>query len=251
MSGGVGPTYKDTALAKQEEHHATAVRPFSFQQLIILAVVLVLSASGLVTLEDFLFTLLTLIYFFFLSKRILPPHKNPKRDAPLTSPANKIFRLYVASAGVAGLLIPLLYIFQGFVADDRRGVSAAAPHVFLLASQVLMEGIAAACGFSAPARILVPVVYNARRVMTLVEWITNEFSRETTTEYGGKGTVSVRRMYTGRVLAAVNLGIWSFNLFGVLLPVYLPRAFKRYYGSSKEVSFRFRSILAFVASFSV
>uniref|UniRef100_A0A0D3AMS0 DUF7733 domain-containing protein n=1 Tax=Brassica oleracea var. oleracea TaxID=109376 RepID=A0A0D3AMS0_BRAOL len=48
-------------------------------------------------------------------------------------------------------------------------------------------------------------------------------------------TVSVRRMYAGKVLAAVNLGIWSFNLFGVLIPVYLPRAFKRYYGSSKEV----------------
>jgi len=84
-------------------------------------------------------------------------------------------------------------------------------------------------GFSAPARILVPIVYNARRVLTLVEWIMSEFSREDVT-----GTVSARRMYAGKVLAAVNLGIWSFNLFGVLIPVYLPRAFKRYYGSDKE-----------------
>ncbi|KAL0728824.1 hypothetical protein Bca4012_024917 [Brassica carinata] len=240
MSGGVGPTYNDMALPKEEEHHATretsttAARLFSFQQLNILAVIVVLSASGLVTIEDFLFTLLTLIYFFFLSRLIFPLHKNPNRDAPLTSPSNKIFRLYVASAGIAGLLIPICYIFQGFLEDDKRGVSAAAPHVFLLASQVFMEGVAATCGFSAPARILVPVVYNARRILTLVEWITNEFSRETTPEYG-KGTVSVRRMYAGKVLAAVNLGIWSFNLFGVLIPVYLPRAFKRYYGSSKEV----------------
>ena len=238
MSGGVGPTYNDIALPKEEEHHATgetstAARFFSFQQLNILAVILVLSASGLVTIEDFLFTLLALIYFFFLSKLIFPPHKNPNRDAPLTSPTNKIFRLYVASAGIVGLLIPICYIFQGFLEDDKRGVNAAAPHVFLLASQVFMEGIAATCGFSAPARILVPVVYNARRILTLVEWIMNEFSREAP-EYG-KRTVSVRRMYAGKVLAAVNLGIWSFNLFGVLIPVYLPRAFKRYYGSSKEV----------------
>ncbi|CAN7122476.1 unnamed protein product, partial [Brassica rapa subsp. narinosa] len=168
-----------------------------------------------------------------LQTNLLPPHKNPNRDAPLTSPTNKIFRLYVASAGIVGLLIPICYIFQGFLEDDKRGVSAAAPHVFLLASQVFMEGIAATCGFSAPARILVPVVYNARRILTLVQWIVNEFSREAP-EYG-KGTVSVRRMYAGKVLAAVNLGIWSFNLFGVLIPVYLPRAFKRYYGSSKEV----------------
>ncbi|KAF8113506.1 hypothetical protein N665_0049s0022 [Sinapis alba] len=238
MSGGVGPTYNDIALPKDEEHHATgktstAARFFSFQQLNILAVILVLSTSGLVTIEDFLFTLLTLIYFFFLSKLIFPPHKNPNRDAPLTSPTNKIFRLYVASAGIVGLLVPICYIFEGFLEDNKRGVSAAAPHVFLLASQVFMEGIAATCGFSAPARILVPVVYNARRILTLVEWIMNEFSRETL-EYG-KGSVSVRRMYAGKVLAVVNLGIWSFNLFGVLIPVYLPRAFKRYYGSSKEV----------------
>lgn len=244
MSGGVGPTYNDPALPKEKKHHhattgetsTKAARLFSFQQLIILAVVLVLSASGLVATEDFLFTLLTFIYFFFfLSKLIFPPHKNPNRDAPLTSPGNKIFRLYVASAGIAGLLIPIFYIFQGFLEDDRRGVSAAAPHVFLLASQVLMEGVAATCGFSAPARILVPVVYNARRILTLVEWIVNEFSRETPEYGGGEGTVSVRRMYAGKVLAAVNLGIWSFNLFGVLIPVYLPRAFERYYGSSKEV----------------
>lgn len=244
MSGGVGPTYNDIASPKEKEHHhattgetsTKSARLFSFQQLIILAVILVLSATGLVATEDFLFTLLTFIYFFFfLSKLIFPPHKNPNRDAPLTSPANKIFRLYVASAGIAGLLIPVCYIFQGFLEDDRRGVSAAAPHVFLLASQVLMEGVAATCGFSAPAKILVPVVYNARRILTLVEWIVNEFSRETPEYGGGKGTVSVRRMYAGKVLAAVNLGIWSFNLFGVLIPVYLPRAFERYYGSSKEV----------------
>lgn len=126
------------------------------------------------------------------------------------------------------------------IEDDKNGVSAAAPHVFLLASQVFMEGVAATCGFSAPARILVPIVYNARRVLTLVEWIMSEFSRGSPV-YGigmgtgnETGTVSSRRLYVGKVLAAVNLGVWSFNLFGVLIPVYLPRAFKRYYGPTKE-----------------
>ncbi|ESQ43279.1 hypothetical protein EUTSA_v10016012mg [Eutrema salsugineum] len=237
MSGGVGPTYNDIALPKEEEHHGSTVAGktagfFSFQRLNILAIIIVLSASGLVTIEDFIFTLVTLIYFFFLAKLIFPPHNNPNRDAPLTSPTNKIFRVYVASAGIVGLLIPICYIFEGLIEDDKRGVSAAAPHVFLLASQVFMEGLAATCGFSAPARIFVPIVYNARRVLTLVEWNMSEFSRETP-EYG-TGTVSVRRMYAGKVLAAVNLGVWSFNIFGVLIPVYLPRAFKRYYGSDKE-----------------
>ncbi|CAA7059552.1 unnamed protein product [Microthlaspi erraticum] len=240
MSGGVGPTYNDIALPK-EEHHAAGETStvagktagfFSFRQLNILAVIIVLAASGLVTIEDFLFTLLTVFYFFFLSKFIFPPHKNPTRDAPLTSSYRKIFGIYVASAGVVGLLIPICYIFEGMIEDDKRGVSAAAPHVFLLASQVFMEGIAATCGFSAPARILVPIVYNARRILTLVEWIMNEFSWGAPVT--GRETVSARRLYAGKVLAVVNLGIWSFNLFGVLIPVYLPKAFKRYYGSDKE-----------------
>ncbi|EOA15209.1 hypothetical protein CARUB_v10028600mg [Capsella rubella] len=233
MSGGVGPTYNDITLPKEEQHQTQTSSTgktagfFSFRQLNILAIIIVLAASGLVTIEDFIFTILTLIYFFFLSKLIFPPHNNPSRDAPLTSSTNKIFRIYVTSAGIVGLLIPICYIFEGIVEDDKSGVSAAAPHVFLLASQVFMEGVAASFGFSAPARILVPIVYNARRVLTLVEWILSEFSREY-----GTGTVSARRMYAGKVLAAVNLGIWSFNLFGVLIPVYLPRAFKRYYGGS-------------------
>ncbi|CAE6236380.1 unnamed protein product [Arabidopsis arenosa] len=239
MSGGVGPTYNDITLPKEEEHQTqtstiSTGKPagfFSFRQLNILAIILVLSASGLVTIQDFIFTILTLIYFFVLSKLIFPPHNNPNRDAPLTSSTNKIFRIYVTSAGIIGLIIPICYIFEGIVEDDKNGVSAAAPHVFLLASQVFMEGLASMFGFSAPARILVPIVYNARRVLTLVEWIMSEFSREDGT---GTVTVSVRRIYAGKVLAAVNLGIWSFNLFGVLIPVYLPRAFKRYYGSDKE-----------------
>ncbi|CAN8244566.1 unnamed protein product [Cochlearia groenlandica] len=236
MSGGVGPTYNDISLPKEEEQTRVG-KPagfFSFGRLNILAVIIVLAASGLVTIQDFTFTILTLVYFFFfLSRFIFPPHKNPIQDAPLTSSNNKIFRVYVSSAGIVGLLIPICYIFEGIVEDDKIGVSAAAPHVFLLASQVFMEGLAAACGFSAPARILVPIVYNARRILSLVEWNLIEFAARGTTEDGG-GTVSLRRIYTGKVLAAVNLGIWSFNLFGVLIPVYLPKAFKRYYGSSKE-----------------
>ncbi|CAN6868959.1 unnamed protein product [Brassica oleracea] len=229
MSGGVGPTYNDIALPKDEHHHAVGKTTgfFSFRQLNVLAIILVLSASGLVTIIDFLFALLTFIYFFFIAKVVFPPHENPNRDAPLASSTNKFFRFYVACAGIVGLLLPICYIFEGLLEDDKRGVSVAAPHVFLLASQVFMEGLAATFGFSSPARILVPIVYNARRVLTLVEWIMDEFSRESPASATGVGTVSERRMFAGKVLSAVNLGVWSFNLFGVLIPVYLPRAFKR------------------------
>lgn len=41
-------------------------------------------------------------------------------------------------------------------------------------------------------------------------------------------------IFVGRVLAVANMAFWSFNLFGFLIPVYIPKAFKMYYyGDSK------------------
>lgn len=92
-----------------------------------------------------------------------------------------------------------------------------------------MEGVAANDSFSTPIRVFVPVFYNSRRIFTLTEWLRNEFAKEDK-EYSG----SVRRLMVGRALAVANMALWSFNLFGFLLPVYLPRAFKRYYSLYKS-----------------
>ncbi|XP_019056459.1 PREDICTED: uncharacterized protein LOC109115968 [Tarenaya hassleriana] len=242
MSGGVRPTYDDITLPREEEveeeerthlHHETSTGKtssaaagglLSFHQLNSLAIIVVLSTSGLVCVDDLAFVLFSLVYFIFLSRSVFPP-KTPKIDGPLTSPSNKTFRLYVAAAGIVGLVIPICYICHGVFEDDKVGIRAAAPHVFLLASQVFMEGVASRRGFSAPMRILIPIFYNARRILTIVEWLRGEFTKETP-EFG---TISRRRMLAGRALATANMAVWSFNLFGVLLPVYLPRAFKRYY----------------------
>lgn len=96
-------------------------------------------------------------------------------------------------------------------------------------SQVFMEGVAANDRFSTPIRVFVPVFFNSRRIFTLAEWLRDEFAKEDK-EYGG----SVRRLLVGRGLAVANMALWSFNLFGFLLPVYLPRAFKRYYSLYKS-----------------
>ncbi|BFG23365.1 hypothetical protein CerSpe_096390 [Prunus speciosa] len=111
---------------------------------------------------------------------------------------------------------------------DKQGIKAAAPHVFLLASQVFMDGVVFSDRFSTPIRVFVPVFYNSKRIFTLVEWLKNEFSKEEV--YGA----SARRLYLGRMLAVANLAFWSLNLFGFLLLVHLPAAFKKYYSAHKE-----------------
>ncbi|KAL0403156.1 UNVERIFIED_CONTAM: hypothetical protein Sradi_1956400 [Sesamum radiatum] len=93
-----------------------------------------------------------------------------------------------------------------------------------------MEGLTFSSKFSLPVRVLVSVFYNAMRILSVMEWVRNEFSKvESGYGIGGSG----RRVCVGRALAAANMGFWSFNLFGFLLPFYLPKAFKLYYSHSK------------------
>nr|XP_016501775.1 PREDICTED: uncharacterized protein LOC107820071 [Nicotiana tabacum] len=243
MSGGVG-VCSDISLPKDEHiqqdnnqtkfpnnsqkktHHQNR-RFFTFRQLNALAVVIVFSSSGMVSVEDFAFVLFSLIYMYFISKIAFPPI-SPQTEPPVFSENNKLLTLYVTIGAIVGLFLPIAYIFEGIYEGDKEGIKAAAPHVFLLSSQVFMEGLAFTDRFSLPIRVFVPVFYNSRRIFTIMEWLTSEISK-VDQEYGG----NVRRLYMGRASAVANMVFWSFNLFGFLLPVYLPKAFKIYYSGRK------------------
>ncbi|CAA2997366.1 uncharacterized protein LOC111373618 [Olea europaea subsp. europaea] len=241
MSGGVGPSI-DIGLPKEQIQEpditkTAALKPtknpqtrrgfFSFQQLNALAVIIVLSASGMVSIEDFAFVIFSIIYMYFISKTAFPA-TSPLADPPVFGETNKILSIYVFFGAVIGLFVPIAYILEGIFEGDKEGIKAAAPHVFLLSSQVFMEGLSFSGNFSLPIRVFVPVFYNSRRIFTIVEWLRSEIYK-VEAEYGG----SSRRLYIGRALAIANMVFWCFNLFGFLLPVYLPKAFKIYYSSKK------------------
>jgi hypothetical protein len=241
MSGGVGPTCNDISLPKEEEYEqkqsydATPRKAgfLSFRQLNAVAVILIFSGSGMVSPEDFAFVFFSLFYMYFISKVAFPiptlQHSSKEPPGPVFSTReNKLLRLYVFVAAIIGLFLPIAYIFHGIFEGDKEGIKAATPHVFLLSSQVFMEGVAFSDSFSLPIRVFVPVCYNARRIFTIVDWLRSEVSK-VDEEYGGSKT----RLYVGRGLAIANFAFWCFNLFGFLLPVYLPRAFKRYYSGHK------------------
>lgn len=243
MSGGVGATSKDISLPKEHEvafkqqddptsfqstkSTATPSKAssnfLSFRQLNALAVVTVFAASGMISAQDFAFVIFSLIYIFFLFKIAFPPPPQSK-ESSVFSPNTTILRLYVLVGAIIGLLLPIAYILEGIFEGDKEGIKAAAPHVFLLASQVFMEGVAFSDKFSTPIRVFVPVFYNSRRIFTIVDWLKTEFSKAE-----GDNGASARRLYLGRALALANMAFWCFNLFGFLLPVYLPKAFKKYY----------------------
>ncbi|KAL6581505.1 hypothetical protein OROMI_007428 [Orobanche minor] len=243
MSGGVGPPC-DITLPKDEPHeephapkpNSTAGRKppparrsfLTFRQLNALAVAVVLSASGMVTIQDISFVVFSIFYFFFISRVAFPPSQDSQSDPP-TIFRNPLLSTYTAIGSLIGLFLPIAYICEGVYEGDKEGIKAAAPHVFLLASQVFMEGVAISGRFSLPVRVIVPVVYNSMRILSIMEWVRNEISK-VNVGYGG----NVRRLSVGRGLAVVNMAYWSFNLFGFLLPFYMPRAFKMYYSKVKD-----------------
>ncbi|KAK7343697.1 hypothetical protein VNO77_12649 [Canavalia gladiata] len=245
MSGGVGPTGCDISLPKEQEAdhkeqqdhtlnnlHRPITTPhkvgfLSFRQLNCLVVVIVLSASGMVSLEDFAFVVFSIIYIYFISKVAFPP-LHPSKEPSVFNPQNKLLHLYVFIGAIIGLYAPIAYILHGIIEGDKEGIKGAAPHVFLLSSQVFMEGVAFSGRFSTPIRAFVPIFYNSRRIFTIVDWLRSEIYKINEQHRG-----SDRRIYVGRVLAVANMAFWCFNLFGFLLPLYLPKVFKLYYSGHK------------------
>lgn len=65
---------------------------------------------------------------------------------------------------VVCFVIPMLYILDGLQAGDTLGAAAATPHVFLLSTQVFIEGIMVAWlgTFSLPIRAAVLHLVAAR-----------------------------------------------------------------------------------------
>ncbi|KAL3650504.1 hypothetical protein CASFOL_006907 [Castilleja foliolosa] len=243
MSGGVGPAC-DISLPKDEPHEpaSSTTKPagrkppsghsfLTLRQLNSLAVAIVLAASGMVAVEDIAFVVFSIFYFYFISRVAFPPVPHHHEPGPVFE--NRLLTIYQLAGSAIGLLLPIAYICEGVFEGDKEGIKAAAPHVFLLASQVFMEGVAVWGRFSLPVRVLVPVVYNSMRVLCIMEWVKNEISKVEVVGNGGDGG-SFLRLTVGRGLAVANMGYWGFNLFGFLLPFYLPKAFKMYYLKVKD-----------------
>lgn len=230
MSGGAVPI-GDAVEPREPQKTGSLLGSLSFTQLYVLVLIVVFSASGLVCLEDVAFVLLSSVYIFIVSKVAFPATSATSRVRAFGK--TRLFTLYVGTGGVVGLLLPLAYIFGGFVEGDKKGVEAAAPHVFLLSCQVFLEGLSYALEFSLPARAMVPVFYNTKRIFTILDWLRADFWKMTEDldlpSSASSSSTAVLWLHFGRALAVANLVFWSFNLFCFLIPVYLPKAFRIYH----------------------
>lgn len=225
MSGGVAPNSLTTEKPILRFTHGL----LSFHNVNAVVLTIILAFSGMIGVQDLAFVPLSFLYMLFIAKFAFPTLSKTSVDPPIFADHGKILNIYVSIGAIIGLVLPVGYMLHGVLVGDKEGIKAAAPHVFLLASQVFMESVTFSGGFSLPVRVFVPVVYNATRMYAILEWVKSEVMKVNEGEYG-----SEKRLLFGKVLAMVNMLFWGFNLFGFLLPIYLPKAFKKYYNSSDE-----------------
>jgi hypothetical protein len=220
------------AQAEKRQKSHSVLGYFSLVQIHVITLVLVLSSSGLVPLLDMAFAVLTTVYMIFLNSTIFKPVT--RGEQPDVMGRKGVVQRYTLFTALVGLLLPSGYVLGGFVHGDQKALKAAAPHLFLLGCQILTENIAFRHdSVSLPIRALVPIFYNVRRLFTIMDWVKVDMSKgqESLGMHGAETGPFTPDQWLkfGKYLALTNMVVWTFNLFFFLVPVFLPRTFKKYY----------------------
>ncbi|XP_010250650.1 PREDICTED: uncharacterized protein LOC104592838 [Nelumbo nucifera] len=203
-------------------------------ELQLVAFIMVFSASGLVPILDLIFPAFASVYLLLLSRLAFPAHGSTMAGSEEIFQGSKLFRLYVVLGTTIGLFLPLAYVLGGFARGDDHAVRSATPHLFLLSFQILTENIISGLSlFSPPVRALVPLLYTVRRIYIIINWIFDVWLNKTLP--ANAQLKDVAWLWFGKGLAVANLAYFSINLFGFLIPQFLPRAFERYFKERNEI----------------
>lgn len=142
--------------------------------------------------------------------------------------------MYVVLGTTIGLFLPLAYVLGGFARGDEHALRSATPHLFLLSFQILTENIIGGLSlFSPPVRAMVPMIYTIRRIFVDIDWIHDVWQNKTLPV--NASIQDIAWYWFGKGLAVANLAYFSVNLFGFLIPRFLPRAFERYFQEKGEI----------------
>ncbi|KAG0455019.1 hypothetical protein HPP92_023914 [Vanilla planifolia] len=201
-------------------------------ELQLVAFIMVFSASGLVPVLDLVFPGCATLYCLALSRLVFPSlHSGPNREIFRGS---RWFQAYVVIGTTVGLFLPLAYVLGGFARGDDSSVRSATPHLFLLSCQILTENLISGFSlFSQPVRAMVPLMYTVRRIFVIVDWMYDLWINKKVSAFASFSDLSW--IWFGRALAAANFVYFGANLFGFLIPRFLPRAFEMYFKERDEI----------------
>ncbi|OVA09585.1 hypothetical protein BVC80_9101g110 [Macleaya cordata] len=207
-------------------------------ELQLVAFIMVFSASGLVPLVDLVFPAFASAYLLVLSRLAFPAHGSGSlgSSARETFEGRKLlmFRVYVMVGTTIGMFLPLAYVLGGFARGDEHALRCATPSLFLLSFQILTENIISGLSlFSPPIRALVPLLYTVRRIFVIIDWIQDVWVNKTLPP--NPQLTDVAWDWFGKGLAVANLIYFSINLFGFIIPRFLPRSFEMYFRQRDEI----------------
>ena len=208
---------------------------FSLLQLHVTGLIFVLTLSGLVPILDIAFALFTSMYMVFLNRMVFKPVSVGK--PPNVMVGEGMAQKYAILTAGVGLVLPAGYVLGAFVQGDQKALKAASPHLFLLSCQILTENVVFSLDrVSLPIHALVPLFYNTRRLFTLMAWVKIDMAKGLESVAGMPDGHPGSPLFTaaqwivmGRFLAILNIVVWTINLFVFLIPVLLPKTFKKHY----------------------
>ena len=122
------------------------------------------------------------------------------------------FMRYMLFAATLGVLVPL---GMQFVAPPPVA-QAAAPHLFVLVCQIVMEHSVNNPRFHPLLQVMTPIAFSAYRMATLKSWVKVAF------DIHDHNTAGITWEKAGFLLAVANLIFWTYNLFIMLALRVLP-----------------------------
>ncbi|KAJ0988843.1 hypothetical protein J5N97_007199 [Dioscorea zingiberensis] len=226
---------KPSASSKQPTVLGGVMGSLRVIELQLVVFIMIFSASGLVPILDLIYPAFASGYVLLLSRLAFPAVRSRSEGGRDIFKGGRLFRAYVVVGTTVGLFLPLAYVLGGFARGDEHAVRSATPHLYLLSFQILTENIISGLEiFSPPVRAMVPLLYTVRRIFVVVDWMYDVWLNKTLPATATFQDVAW--MWFGRVLAVANMVYFSINLFGFLLPQFLPRAFEKYFKERDEVS---------------
>ncbi|KAL2631651.1 hypothetical protein R1flu_016337 [Riccia fluitans] len=199
------------------------------KHMVLVSCTLIFLAAGWVPREDILFAIFTSIYIEFMNRKIFPAVSSSLFPGMFRG---RIFKVYLQSAFVLGMILPLVYVIGAFVQGDLTAVKEAVPSLFLILVQTHSEFYTyLRPKYSLMIRALVPIMYNTRRIFTIWRWTLFLFSSEAVdSAFSSEGWNRF-----GQVVAVIQVILWNYNLFAFLLPIFLPGMIRQYHEVEQKV----------------
>jgi hypothetical protein len=164
-------------------------------------------------------------------------HPHPQKPEWFKANNDQWFVIYMLNAATIGVILPLLLQ----VLAPAPIAQAAAPPVYMLLSQILMEMMGNGPKFHPMLQLMTPIGFCAYRMAGLKTWLVLAWQMVSSTDYGSSDAILNWEMVHFMV-ALSNSFLWTYNLFVMLLLRIAPPCLDEYQFPDAKVSWKYQLV---------